>query len=56
MQFSRTWKVLGKERYFKVAVEMFWILFGRSPNYSGMDTTLCRIKHCISCVRSFYYL
>ena len=25
MQFSRTWKVLGKERLFKLAIEKFWI-------------------------------
>ena len=39
MQFSRSWKVLEKERFFKVAVENFWILFGESLKYPEMGIT-----------------
>ena len=39
MQFFRTWKVLEKERFFKIAVEGFGFLFGEILKYSEVDIT-----------------
>ena len=39
MRFSRTWKVLEKERFFKLALESFGFLFGGILKYPEMDMT-----------------
>ena len=42
MQFSRTWKVLEKEKFFKLAMEKFWIfVWGKSKvAWNGYDLVL----------------
>ena len=36
---SRTWKFLGKGRFFKMALEKFWIFVWESLKYRRMDIT-----------------
>ena len=33
MQFSKTWKVLEKKGYFKMAMEKFWIFVWKNSNH-----------------------
>ena len=46
-------EVLEKKNCFKLAVEKFWILFGKILEYYEMVITQCRIKCCICYVCIF---
>ena len=37
IQFSRSWKVLEKKEFFKMAMEKFWIFVWENSKCSKMD-------------------
>ena len=48
----------GKGRFFKLAMEQFWILFEKILIYPKVDITFCCFKHCIDiqCVIQQYVI